>query len=368
MTRRLYISTLIVLALFSCLVHADASATYKSQETKTLNKNQPASSDYKQETEAGTNESIPSAYNHPAAIDLSGGYDVFVTAAFTYWEIQQEGMKIGSAYQAPISSGPNGFSDVLFIDEDFKIGFEVGLGVNTHFDDWVLTANYTNFHHTLTRNQGSFPFLSTPFILVGSGGGGVVFTNSSHRWTFGLDVIDLDMGRSFYQGKRLTVNPFFGLRYQSIGQDYHLSGVTTLEQTATGSWKTSSWGLGPRFGVDTNWLLGSGFRLIGSASGAVLFTDYSPLRYHEPSTASSYTLNIRSKDYLREDIEGSLGFGWGMYSKQQRLHIDFTATYDFKIFFNQNMIAWMMNNVNEVDSSPGNLYLNGLTVTGRFDF
>jgi hypothetical protein len=310
-------------------------------------------------------DEIPAAYNHAANIDAYMCCDLFTTAAFTYWDVQQEGMKIGSTYS---SSTHSGFTDTLFIADDYKPGFKVGLGANTRFDDWVVAANYTWFHHALTKNQGSFPFLSTPFVLVGGGGGGVVFTSSEHRWHFGIDILDVEMGRPFYQGKRLTVNPFFGLRTQWMSQRYKISGTTTLGAASNPNWKTASWGIGPRFGFDMNWLLGEGFRFIGSASGSLVWTQYYKLHYNEPTASPPYALSLGNQNYLRGDADGKLGFGWGSYVGNNKFYLDFTATYDFQVFWNQNMITWMMKNVTGVDASAGNLYLNGLTVNGRFDF
>lgn len=309
-------------------------------------------------------DKISAGYNHSAGVDVNGSCDIFVTAAYTFWDVQQDGMKIGSTY----SSSPGTFNNTLFMDDEYKSGFKVGIGANTCNDDWVVGANYTWFHHALNRHQGSFPFLSTPFVLIGGGGGGVVFTNSDHRWSFGLDILDVEMGRPFYQGRKLTVNPFFGVRTQWISERYKISGQTTLGSASQSTWKTSSWGIGPRFGFDTSWLLGAGFRLIGSASGSLLYTHYSTLRYREPTASPGYSISLGSKNYLRGDADGKLGFGWGSYLANNKYFLDFTATYDFQVFWNQNMITWMMNNISDVDASPGNLYLNGLTISGRWDF
>ncbi len=310
---------------------------------------------------------IPAGYNKTAAIDVDGGCDIFTTAAFTFWDVQQDGMKIGSTYSSPVHSG---FTDTLFLKDEYKAGFKVGIGANTRCDDnWVVSANYAWFDHALHKNQGSFPFLSTPFVLIGGGGGGVVFTNSNHRWHFGVSILDVELARPFYQGLRLTINPFFGIRTQWLSQRYRLSGMTTLGSASEATWKSSSWGLGPKLGFDMNWLLGAGFKLIASASGSLIYTHYSPLRYNEPTASpTAYSISFSSQNYLRGDADGKLGFGWGSYVGNNKFHLEFAATYDFQIFWNQNMITWMMNNISNVDASAGNLYLNGLTISGRFDF
>ena len=359
-------------SLFSSIVYSSDGSSANLKRDKFKYSDEPPKVEQSSQINVQSDEVIRSGYNHPAEINLDAAYDVFITAAATYWDIQQEGMKVGSTYTSAVSSGPGGFADTLYINDQFKPGFEVGLGVNTRFDDWVLKANYIWLHHTLQKNQGSFPFLSTPFVLVGSGGGGVVFTNSSHKWSFGIDIGDLLLSRPCYQGERLTINPYFGLRTQFFSQSYHISGTTTLTTNATSIWKSSSWAIGPRFGLESNWLLGAGFKLIAGASGSLLFTKYAPLKYQEPTATSisstGYSFKMTTQDYLRADLDSKIGVAWGQYSAENRFHFEFAATYDFQVFFSQNMITWMMNNINNVEATAGNLYLNGLTVEGRFDF
>ena len=67
--------------------------------------------------------------------------------------------------------------------------------------------------------------------------------------------------------------------------------------------------------------------------------------------------------------ELGLGVGWGSYLRAYDFHIDVSADYDFMIFWSQNMIRKLLDDtLTGTSPSSADLYVHGLTVTGRFDF
>ncbi len=66
----------------------------------------------------------------------------------------------------------------------------------------------------------------------------------------------------------------------------------------------------------------------------------------------------------------NLGIGWGRYFNCRNYHLDFLLTYDFQIFWNQNMMRQLVDNIASggVSTSANNLYLQGLTARAQFDF
>ena len=72
---------------------------------------------------------------------------------------------------------------------------------------------------------------------------------------------------------------------------------------------------------------------------------------------------------MRAIGDAQAGFGWGMYLCDQQYHIDLSATYEFQVYWNQNMINWYSASLIGLNgTSPGNLYFQGLTVNATFDF
>ena len=128
-------------------------------------------------------------------------------------------------------------------------------------------------------------------------------------------------------------------------------------------YKHKLWNLGPRFGVNTNWLLGCGFRLFGDAAGSVLFTQ-TTLATNGTLTGSGATssivadMKINTQNSIRPNIETSLGLGWCTYFDNQNWHVDLALGYDFNY--------WHDFLVTLVDD--GALYIQGAKFSARLDF
>jgi hypothetical protein len=149
---------------------------------------------------------------------------------------------------------------------------------------------------------------------------------------------------------------------------------------------SASWGVGPRAGFASNWLMGYGFRLIGNASADILYTRYSIHDNTQQAILASglVTTNIsvsQEIDYLRTHLDFELGFGWGSYFSRNECHIDLSATYGFQEFRGQNMNRKFTGGIDVGSGAPGSgsnqgtsfnpngdLYVHGVTATARFDF
>ena len=349
---------------------------------------------------------VPAAYNYPAALRAPNqDWDVYITADFIWWKPHQDNMFSGIATnQATPANVTSGFSGDLALNNDiafttkpgYKPGFKVGLGWNTgSWDNWTVYGQYTWYHTGNGKDEADDcgdcgcaeqvalpPSCACPGFLYASG--------VESKWKIDLDIADLTVGRPGYQGKRLIVNPFFGLRATWLKQHWNVDYSTGLDadNVAQGAYFTksnwSSWRLGPRLGVDGSWLLGCGFRFIGNASASLLYTRYTKLNYsssipnyvteNSDDGGEAALANPTSwktyKNYgtVRPNFEIDAGFGWGTYIGDE-FHLDFAATYDFNVFWNENMGASAANwAVSSVDAAPGNLYLHGLTIKARFDF
>jgi hypothetical protein len=73
---------------------------------------------------------------------------------------------------------------------------------------------------------------------------------------------------------------------------------------------------------------------------------------------------------VRTHLDLELGLGWGTYFDDNNWHVDLSASYGFQVFFDQNMFRHFEDDVMIGLSSVanGNLYVQGLTATARFDF
>lgn len=332
-------------------------------------------------------QGISPSYNFPAGIKLKEGYDVLLTASYLYWYSGEGGLDLATsvAYLSDtntvIPSSKTG--SIIFQDFDYASGFKVGLGGRCCSDGWIVRADYTRFHHESTSsasapsagNGARALYFTDWFIQVSPQGQGIASSKLSSKWDLKLDWLDLVVERPYYLARRGTITPFFGLRSSWIKQALDVKAKDALNvspgSTLSSNNHSSSWGIGPRAGLEGRFLLGWGFRAQGELGGSLLYTHYSTVSHTEESFTggSDISYAMHSVNCVRPMIEAGLGLGWGMYLWDQRFHIDFSATYDFNYFWSQNMIR-VLNDLEIIgtNAAANDLYLHGLTLTGAFHF
>lgn len=290
-------------------------------------------------------------------------WDVYFDASFIYWQPIQDNMELGLNVTTGTDTAVN-------MDFDYKPGFKVGLGGNFDYDNWDLHAEYTWFHNTnstsYTAAAGTtvVPFYANPTDITGTS------TAVNQSWRLRMDIGELTLGRWHYVGTKLTVRPSFGARGAWIRQKLSTNFTTGAATDDSFTAKSTSWAVGPQIGLDTNWVLGEGFRFYGNAEGDILYTRFNRLSTtHVDDEADSVTISQRKYGTVRTHLDLELGFGWGTYLDCNNWYMDFTAGYGFQVFFDQNMFRRFTETASVNSFSPnGNLYVQGLTVTFRLDF
>lgn len=317
---------------------------------------------------ASLNSPAVESYNAAAGVDVRGGIGLFFTGSFIYWQPRQEGMEFG---QTDTSLATGQFiGSVVNLDFPYKPGFKAGLGVHATDDNWDLYAEYTWLYmsHKQTTSASESPILSKWYFIDS------LFSSMHGNWKCHLDIGDLLLARSCYVGRCLTIRPFFGARGVWIRQRYFQKGslyAFPTDPQPEMSAKSRCWSIGPRLGLDVNFIIGSGFRFFGKAAGSLLYTRYK-VYYRSDDTLSLGTANIIAAktqnhvSHIRPNAEIGAGFGWGTYFSNYRWYWDLSASYDFQVFWNQNMMYNLA--FNNTEPHIGNLTYQGLTATMRFDF
>lgn len=344
----------------------------------------------------------PAAYNLPAvyAVNDKGCWswlNAFVDASFTYWYAGEEGLPL--AENGVLSTTTLFFPQnitTVFQSFNYKPGFKVALGiVGNH--EWSIFADYTWFRGNNTSNSGAPPSLEittagattltgTPvwvvddWFLQGSGSQALAGTNVTSKWRLAMDLVDLSGSRPFYEGPNLTINPYGGLRAAFIRQKMtvgltqstgYLTGAVPFIQSRNSS---HSWAIGPRMGVNSNWLCCGGFRFEGDFAASLLYTRYTSVKHSEDSASTdfnpgSFTASYRNYGCLRPITEVGLGIGWGSYFWCCDYHIDFSADYEFAYYWDQNMMRKLLDDtLTGTSPAAADLYTHGLTLTARLDF
>ncbi len=348
----------------------------------------------------------PPAYNAPAKIDLNTGrciwpYNIFADVSFIYWYAAQDGMTLaGSADLVTVGATR---SELVFnlesvpLVQDFKFspGFKIGIG--TGIEESELRAEYTwyRLHSTVnsdapTDHTGGgtlLPVWELDWFAQGVGAFGefVSATHVDSSWHLGIDQLDVTGGRPYYQSKTITISPFGGLRAIWIRESLLVAANVPGAAISGGAFpllapqpikshnRSNSWGLGPVFGASGHYLLGSGFRLEGDGGFSILFTQYTKLLHSEDAAVLGTVPTVfkaRETNYntVRPMANLDLGVGWGKYLCNASYHIDFSADYSFSGLWDQNMIRTFFEEFVTGRQIFNDLFLQGLTITGRFDF
>ena len=327
-------------------------------------------------------ECAPCAYNLAAMYELSPcPWDFWIDASFTYWQAYQEGMSLGLSttdISGSLQQPQN--AQFLFQNTSFKPGFKVGLGLVLDHDHWSGLLEYAWFRSTTTTRSDA-PVDKRGGIALWRGNTflyGLRSTSiSPSKWRCNMDLLDALLIRPYYQGTNLIIAPFGGLRAQWIRQNLNINAQTFTSlfnptNPVNVHAKSQSWAVGPKVGFQGEWHLGWGFRLEGDAAASLLFTRYTRVSYaYSPSSDQFDPISSRFRNYdtIRVDNEFNLGVGWGSYFDCRNYHFDILVTYDFQVFWNQNMMRQLVDNIFvRTSHAPANLYLQGLTLRTQFDF
>jgi len=305
-------------------------------------------------------------YNSSARIDVHSDLDIFLTANFIYWQAKTKGLE----FVRVLSS----FEDRL-IPNDFKFhpGFQVGFGLNLPYDNWDIFFNYTWLYFTDTKSVGSSNAGNVYLPNWGEDDFGPI-NRAKEKWKLRYNIFDMEIAKNFYLGTKLTMRPYFGLRggwfSQFLSIKYLISNFFPYGNYWQVKGKDKSCLIGPSTGLSINYLFGLGFRGFGKASFSLLYTHFKAyfLDYEIDSLfVDNYLTNKGYQITPNADI--NLGLGWGSYFWNKKFHFDLTTSYDFIIFFNQNMMTTLRDTTATLaDCKSEDLILQGLNINFRFDF
>jgi hypothetical protein len=315
-----------------------------------------------------------------------------------YWNAKIDGSQYGQLISLeglpfdPVS--PQLIANIKANNLPFKTwdaGFQVGVGyVFREREQWHTRLSWTRFR---TGTSGSaktdgYPneYIAPVWVpfLVSS-----MADKASCRWNLHYDTLDLDLSRSFYVGKWLSLNPKLGLRGAWIKQQYlaKFHGIfpfgadTLFGNTSFRSFQEFK-GIGLKIGSDLKFYLCKHLSFLGNLSGAVLWGSQtlnerikgfiipgSPVLIPE-------TVNLKAQaNRLRTNLEGNIGFQWQSYFDQEAYRLGISALYTFSYWLRQNMktneliIATQTSqtSANKIDNT-GDLQIQGLTFNVEFDF
>lgn len=330
-------------------------------------------------------------YNEADKIQLQCDWNMYASVSFLYWYAREKGLELGWL-RTPTTTITD--FDMIHMDFKYKPGFKVALGTRTNYDNWGLSLEYTRMHGSFSKGK-SVPqptastdptiqsaWFVTLFKVPNPGINDNMFS-TSNTWKLDLDMLDLELARAYWMGQKVTLMPYAGLKAGWLDQKYNVTAITvdTLPAgdvyTLYANDKSDSWLIGPRIGLDSKWLLGCGFSIVGDVAANLFYqkfkvkiqnnTDY-------PSTGGSVLVHNNRVSFVNPSVELNLGFGWDKDFYCDKMRFELLASYEMQCFWNQNMIRNTQDNYNISafvalpDADAGSLVLHGLTITAGLHF
>lgn len=334
----------------------------------------------------------------------------FFNLDFLYLQAREDGLEYAQKETYKSRGNPFVFNS-KFEDLDFEWnpGFKVGVGYICPTDNWDMSASWTylhsNAHDSSSTNDPTLQAEALrpnwfPIIL------GSIADKASAHWRLNYNIVDLEMGRNFFLGKRLSVRPHAGVKGIWIDQKYHVNyhggfqyvdgtGFHTQFKDTSLKAKNDFKAVGMTLGADSEWSLSRQWSLLANISGTLAYGRFA-IREHfdggflvDAGGGAGIIINdneLTNKESLwrlRPSCETELGIRWHVFFNDQKYRVALEATYNFIYWPNQNEL---MNTAVARDSLPlgvgeynlnsntialhqqGDLQLQGLKVELRFDF
>ena len=359
------------------------------------------------------------AYNAPFNRDLCCGWGVITSASYLYWQAKEDNLEPYA--QRLVNADRSSAAYVGTLDFSCHSAFQVELGIDFGCDHWQTCVQYTRYHHDAGKNSISIIPTADPidgeqilqfFPLFTVGDMSIAATRNlsissesilNTTWNLKLDVVDGQIKRSFYVGKCLIFSPFAGLKGAWIDQKitqaadlfYQVVDVPPPERFQEKSFfTTKSSAVGPRMGMNTDWLVWCDFRFVANMATSLLYTEYKiqandsdgvivqPFNSNEPVDFSA-EISLIKQCALRPVLELGIGLGWGSPFFCNKWYFDIEVRYDAAIYWSQNVFPQytifpsqgdnaLPNNSADafyfLDFGRGDLFLHGLTVKARIEF
>ncbi|MEX0961253.1 MAG: Lpg1974 family pore-forming outer membrane protein [Simkaniaceae bacterium] len=253
----------------------------------------------------------------------------------------------------------------------WDVGLRAGLGYNFCHDKWDIFLNYTYFDSNSTHNcQAGKNSVLIPMkgsIITQSD----VF-NAKSSFTVGYDSIDLELGRHFFVSGKLSLRPFISVKTSWVELDQrtrYFGGAELGLDTVTEKGRSHFWGLGPRLGLNSMWILEKGFHLIGNVSGAMLYGFHDvDLKEHRSRGNDSIKLHD-SEHRFSPTVQLFLGGGYGTYINEKEHYLSLQLGYEVEYYWRQNqMLRVYQYHAFRYENLSEDLSFNGLTFKIRLDF
>jgi hypothetical protein len=317
--------------------------------------------------------------NPSSRFQVEKGWNFFLNTEFLWWVAKEDGLfyaqsgYTGATTSAVPPDGTKNFSGHLQkVKPHFRPGFRIGIGGNMGYDEWDIFLNWTWFKsHARGHSRGHLLTLWGHPEASGEGNNLNGARSANAKWSLHFNILDLEMGRSFWVGRHFSLRPFFGIRSSWIDQhfDIHYNYTTTPRTKGRLRAESDFEGVGVRGGLDMRFALLSGWSFYSIASASMLYGFYD-CDFHERWNSLRVASTRDGFHNAASSAQLALGVRWDTYLHRDRYHIGLYAGWEQNIWFGLNKMNHYFHNLSagNLQQMNGDLTLSGGTFGVRFDF
>ena len=317
--------------------------------------------------------------NPSSRFQVEKGWNLFLNTEFLWWVPKEDGLFYAQsgftgAEESPLppDAAKNFRGHLQKVNPHFRPGFRIGFGGNMAYDEWDILLNWTWFKaHARGHAHGNLLVLWGHPEAEGMPDAMNSASSAKAKWALHYNVLDVEMGRSFWAGRHFSLRPFLGIRAAWIDQHFniHYDYKTTPETDGRIRAESDFEGVGVRAGLDMRFSLLAGWSLYGIASAAMLYGFYD-CDFHE--RWESVRVAIAKDTFHNAASTAQLSFGvqWDTYVHKDRYHFGLYAGWEQNIWFGINKMNHYFRNLSggSLQQMNGDLTLSGGTFGVRFDF
>lgn len=308
------------------------------------------------------------------------GSNFFLSASVLYWHPKVAGTEFayGVTNFDPATVIPMK-GCLKSIDFRWNWGLRAGLGYNFAHDGWDIFLEYTWFTSRGCQstcggaNNSIVALRGLPIIAQEDTGSAdfLVGKKAVGHFCLGMNALKLELGRAFYVSEHLALHPKVGLKAAWIGFGEHAHYVTANGNGISIKDCNRFAGVGPHFGLGTEWHFCGDFYFYGDICGSLMYGLFNV--HHKERFSLTPCSNLIRICQMRHafipEIGTSLGLGYGTYCGCDNMHLRLRLGFDAQYI-------WRINQMIEVKDVSAlrfgriseDLSIHGVTFDIRVDF
>lgn len=311
--------------------------------------------------------------------------DPFVSAEFTYWQIQEasNGYFRNGQRKAPNSQLTQGH--ISLVDYKWEPGFKLTLGGILPHGGWDVLMRYTYVNTTADDSTSDTVQGGQPSFVTNPGNGHsadlTTPTSASGYFHARLNSMDLELGRKFFNSRFLALRFFTGLKGTWVSANsrftYYIDrSVSNSNATVDGNNVTGpvvikndsfTYGIGPRFGIEGNWYFIQCLSLFARLSYSPLYMNadaHAKVDFYNGTLPPTNVINIKNnnKDIIQSLSEIQLGIEgeWWLYNNTYKISA--------RLLYEVQSWGGTLTFVNNTEVNSDYIAMHGLTAGMSFLF